>query len=348
MVSCFMNYLISPLIVKQQIVKQLIVTCLLVSLLSSCASDKPQTVTLASTASLLDSLVWIANDQGYFKEQGLDLVFKVYPSGKRALLGMLDGKADIATTSDVPFMAQLHKHPNLRIVATLGSADNELKIVTRTDRGIKEPADLKGKTIATQQASAVHFFLYLYLLQQYLNQKDVNILFMKIEDLPAALAEGKIDAMSLREPFITKASELLNGQIQIFSAPGLYRKTYNLVTDKAYIKAHPDIIEKLLKALIKAEGFVEHNPDKAKQIIARLLKTDKESVDRLWSNFILKVVLDQDLLLQLQLQEKWLSHICGIDNDSLPLPLFESLHLDSLTHVAPERVGLKKISNESY
>ena len=324
----------------KSLLARFIATGLLLTLLMSCSpSYKPQTVTLASTASLLDSLVWIANEQGYFKDEGLEVIFHVYPSGKRALIGMLEGNADVVTTADVPFMAQLYKHPDLRVIATVGSADDELKIITRTDRGIVKPDDLKGKTIATQEASAVHFFLHLYLLQHYISEDDVNIQFMKTEDLPVALADGSIDAMSLREPFITKASELLNGQIQVFSEPALYRKTYNLVARNSYIQQYPDIIDKLLKALLKAEHFVEVNPEQAKQIMASLLKTDKNSVDQLWNNFVLKVVLEQDFLLQLQLQEQWLKHISMGNNE--PLPLFESLSLQPLTRVAPERVGLK-------
>ncbi len=324
---------------KSSVVRFVAIGLFLTLLMSCSSSNKPQTVTLASTASLLDSLVWIANVQGYFKDEGLEVIFHVYPSGKRALIGMLEGNADISTTADVPFMAQLYKHPDLRVIATVGSADDELKIITRTDRGIVKPADLKGKTIATQEASAVHFFLHLYLLQHYISEDDLKVLFMKTEDLPVALANGTIDAMSLREPFITKASKLLNGEIQVFSEPALYRKTYNLVSRNAYIQQHPDIIEKLLKALLKAEYFIEANPEQARQVMARLLKTDKNSVDRLWNNFVLKVVLEQDFLLQLQLQEQWLKQI-SVGNDE-PLPLFESLSLGPLSRVAPERVGLK-------
>ncbi len=325
---------------KSSVVRFIAIGLFLTLLMSCSSSDKPKTVTLASTASLLDSLVWIANEQGYFKDEGLDVIFQVYPTGKRALMGMLEGKADVSTTADVPFMAQLYKYPDLRIIATVGAADDELKIITRTDRGIVKPADLKGKTIATQEASAVHFFLHLYLLQHYISEDDVKVLFMKAEELPVALANGRIDAMSMREPMITQASELLNGHIKIFSEPALYRKTYNFVARSSYIQKHPDIIEKLLKALLKAEYFVETNPEQAKQIMATRLKTDKNSVDELWNNFVLKVVLEQDFLLQLQLQEQWLKHISK-DSSKEALPLFESLSLEPLSSLAPERVGLK-------
>ena len=321
------------------------------SLLTSCSEpEKPQTVVLGATASLLNSLLWIAEEKGYFQEQGLAVRFKIYPSGKRALNGMLAGDVDVSTTADVPFMANLYEHPELRLIATVGSSDDELKIVTRTDRGISSPADLKGKIIATQKASAVHFFLHLFLLQHYISEQDVTIKFMKAEELPIALADGKIDAFSMREPFINQARILLSDKIQIFSEPALYRKTYNLVSSEAYIKAKPQIIKKLLRALLTAEQFVEENPDEAKMIMAELLNTETAEVDKLWNNFVLRILLEQDFLLQLQMQESWSKQFSGRpqgEQESASLPVLQSLHLDSLLQVSPERVGLKQVHEAS-
>lgn len=330
-----------------QILSVLLLLPLSLSMLNSCSvPEKTETVVLGATASLLNSLLWIAQEKGYFKEQGLDVQFKIYPTGKRSLKGMLAGEAEVSTTADVPFMANLYAHPELRLIATIGSSDDELKIVTRTDRGIASPADLKGKIIATQKASAVHFFLHLFLLQHYISEQDVSIQYMKAEELPIALAEGKIDAFSMREPFINQARILLSDNIQIFSEPALYRKTYNLVTSEQYIKEKPHIIKKLLKALLSAEQFIEENPDKARMIMAELLNIETAEVKKLWNNFVLRVLLEQDFLLQLQMQEGWSKQFATQfpQQDVASLPVLQSLHLDSLLQVAPERVGLKPVN----
>lgn len=316
----------------------------LVLTLVSCSPppEQTKTVALSVTTSLLNSLIWIAHEKDYFKEQGLDIKFKIYPSGKRALDGMLAGVAEISTTAEVPFIAQLFAYPDLRIIATLGSSDNELKIVARSDRGIEEASDLKGKIIATQHASSVHFFLHLFLLQHYISEQEVTIQFMKAEELPVALAEGRIDAFSMREPFIRQVNKLLSGDIKIFSEPALYRKTYNLLSTDSYIQKNPEVVKKLLKALLSAEKFIAAEPNEAKSIMARLLNAEKDAVNKLWDNFVLRVVLEQGLLLQLQQQKQW-SEQFALKKNGSQQPMLQSLHIDSLFQVAPNRVGLNVI-----
>ncbi len=303
--------------------------------------EQVESVSISVTYGLLNSLFWIAQEKGFFKDQGLNITFTTYPSGKRALEGMLSTNAQLSTTAGSPFTAQLPNHPDLRIIATLGTSDNELKIVTRTDRGIEKPSDLEGKIITTQKASAVHFFLHLFLLQNYISDQDVSLRFMKAEELPIALKEGIIDAFSMREPFITQARELLSGKINVFSEPALYRKTYHLVSSEAYIRQHPEVIKKLLRAFLLAEKYIETNAVETKIIMSQLANTDNSMIEEIWDNFVLRVVLDQDLLLQLQLQKEWSRNL--FPNNHSPLTAIETIHLDALMQVAPERVGLKPI-----
>lgn len=94
--------------------------------------------------------------------------------------------------------------------------------MARRDRGIEEAADLRGKHIATQRGSAVHFFLHLCLVSHGLTEEDVTLSFMKGEELPAALAEGRIDAFSMREPYVSEASSLLGERVVIFGHKSIY------------------------------------------------------------------------------------------------------------------------------
>jgi len=86
--------------------------------------------------------------------------------------------------------------------------------------------------VATQRASAVHYFLHLFLLRHGMSEDDVDLSFMKAEELPGALSEGTIDAFSMREPFIGEAKRLMGEQAVVFSEPALYVKTFNLVAVK--------------------------------------------------------------------------------------------------------------------
>jgi sulfonate transport system substrate-binding protein len=186
---------------------------LLLAVLTGCGREAPSTegarqaITLALPNHPTSALVLVALDRGLFAGQGLDVQVDHYPSGKRALEeGLLAGRADMAVATDTPLALAALKHPELRVLASVMSTDSVSRIVVRRDLGIETPADLRGKPMATQSASAVHFFLHQFLLEQGMSDQDVKLEFLKIEELPDALASGRVAAISTREPYISPVS----------------------------------------------------------------------------------------------------------------------------------------------
>ncbi|HHO59634.1 MAG TPA: transporter substrate-binding domain-containing protein, partial [Thiotrichales bacterium] len=211
----------------------LLIVILMLGALALAGCEKPAAsppVTLAAPHSILPALIWLTADLGYFDEQGLNLKLQTYPSGKRALAALMRGEAELAATAETPFVIASFKRDDLRLYATLGQSDNEVSILARRDHGITAPPDLRGKTVATQEGSAIHFFLTSFLLFHRISETDINIRFMKVEDLAPALVNGDIDAVSIREPYRTRIRKQLgDDRLVDFHARGLYTKTYNLV-----------------------------------------------------------------------------------------------------------------------
>ncbi len=298
----------------------------------------PLPLRLGAAEDLINSLVWIAADQGYFSELGLAVQMKEYPSGKRALAGLLADEVDLVTTSEVPFMKALQEHDDLRLLATVGTTDDEIRIVARKDRGIREPRDLSGKVIGTQEGSAVHFFLSSFLLQHYIPATAVTLRFMQAERLPAALAAGEIDAFSMREPYIHQARELLGDGMVVFAEPGLYRKTFNLVARLGFARANPEPVRRLIEAVLKAEEFAYRHPRRAQAIIARIRNLPLSGIGALWDSYSFAVILDQDLLLQLQQEEQWLEQALGIPRRQRSLGSY--VYAKALDAAASDRNGI--------
>jgi len=78
---------------------------------ASCTGTKKPTgplekVTIGiSATSLLASLVHIAEERGYFLEEGIDVEVKGYPTGKDALAATLSGELDMGTVGDTPIVS---------------------------------------------------------------------------------------------------------------------------------------------------------------------------------------------------------------------------------------------------
>ena len=228
---------------------------------------------------------------------------------------------------------------DFQLFATIGASANEVMIVARKDKGIQSPGDVKGKRIATQQGSAVHFFLHIFLVKYGLSEQDITLSFRKAEELPDALVTDKIDAFSMREPFIGQAKGLLGDKAVVFSEPGLYLKTFHLVAPRGFIRQKPAVIDRMIRGMLRAERFVREEPDRAIKIVADKLRLPESEVETLWSELNLRVSLDQDILSNLEDKARWAIKNEITNQKTIP-NFLNYIHTDALKRVKAERATI--------
>ena len=294
----------------------------IVTTLFSCSTEVDNTqkninIRLAMPIDPVGWLTYIALEKGFTKKHGLIVDVIKRPSGKRALEAMLNNEADYCITSEVPLAFSTFNSDTFSILATIGSADNEVKIVARKDHGISKPDDLAGKTLSTQQNSAIHFFLDLFLTKNKLIDKT-TIKFHKIEHLATELNKGTIDAISTREPFITQLKNSSNDNIIIFSESDLYRKSFHLLGQTKVINQQPEVAFRLLKAHIEAQKWIADNPVKTSLFISSKLDLDKTYVSNYISTADFSVRLNQSLIHTLEDVGTWAINNKFISSDKLP------------------------------
>lgn len=300
----------------------------------------PEPVRLGISVHQITGLVAIAQEQQYFESEKLIPSIQLYKSGILALEDLKNGKQDVITVAETPVAFAGFDRSDLRIIATIGSTDTEIKIVARKDSGISSPADLAGKIIATnKKGTSQHFFLHLFLLKHGIADSDVTSIFSDPTDLERKLVEGEVDAAVLSAPSDTQALLNLGANGIVFEAPGLYERSYNLVTTDAYVMAHPEVIERILKALIKAQSYSQNDPERAMQIIASVFSIDEQDVRAVWPNVELKVSLDQSLLTALDDEARWALQTEQVAGDSIP-NFFNMLSLDAMDSVAPREISV--------
>lgn len=304
--------------------------------------SSPQTsasVSLAVPQHPTSLLTFIALEKGYFAAHGLRVTTVPYPSGKRALEeGLFTGKADAAFANDVPVALAGMARNDFRILCTTLSADNPNQIVARKDHGIAVAADLKGKKIGTQKGSSVHFFLHLFLMENNLSDKDVVPVFMKAEELPAALGSGAVDAISMRDPITTQAKQMLGDKAVVFQAPGLYQQMEILVVRKDMLDRRPKVANALVQGLHDAEHFAAAHPDEAAAILAKQMSIPIGEAQAFMSSAKPEVTLHQSLLVLLETEARWAKNT-GLSPNGPPdyLPLVATR---CLSQIKPEGVTL--------
>lgn len=301
--------------------------------------DIKEKVTVGIARESLSALAIIAEDQGFFSQEGLDAQTIYYDSGKLALNGMFDGEVDLATVADTPVVFSSFEREDFYIISSIGFSDNEPRIIARKDAGIQKPGDLHGKRIATQEASAVHFFLHLFLVKNGMSEKNIELYFKNPDELVPALVNGEVDALSMREPFISNAKTLLEENAVVFAEPGLYIKTFNLIALKNFVKNQPRVVTKVLRALMRSEEFARKNPVDAARIVADALGVAEPEMEALWYEINVEISLSQSLLLSLEDEARWAIGSGLTDRPEVPNYL-NFIYLDGLEKLRPESITL--------
>lgn len=297
-------------------VQKIIVSVLLCLLFAGCR-EAPQAPAGPREKVVIDLslpqafLVQLAFTKGYFADEGLDATLRLQTSGKTALHAVLAGNADLATVSETPIVfARLERKP-VAIIATVGTASKNLAVVARKDQGISAPADLQGKKVGVTLGTNAEFFLDTISIANGIGRNRIMIVNLEPEAMLPALVSGQVGAVATWEPQVIRLQKELGERGVTFYNEELYTENYNLVTRPDYVVQHPVRVQKLLRALVKAEAFAQQNPGEARRILAESSGLDLALVNAIWDSFDLRVTLQQSLVIALEDQARWATQRTG-------------------------------------
>jgi len=296
-------------------------------------------VTIAYSATTDAVLAEIAHSRGYYREEGLEAVSHEHPYGKPALMEVLEGKADFATVAETPVMFAIMKGAKISVIATIQTSRRVNGIVARKDKGILGPGDLRGRKIGVTSDTTSDFFLEALLAMNGISGREVEVINLKAEEIPAALVHGDIDAASVFSIYISFAQKALGGRGITFYDEDIYTSTFNVVAKQEFIRENPGKVVKMLRALIRAEEFVRKDPDEAQKIVAGFTGMGKDIVRDMWPNADFRVSLDQSLLLALEDETRWANENKLTDPKNAPNYL-DYIYLDGLGSVKPSAVRI--------
>lgn len=291
-------------------------------------------------SSILSAPVWVAENKGYFRDEGLDVEIKEFDSGRTAFKTMLtEGGLDLVTVAQIPVMFYSFNRSDYAIIATMTYTDNDIKIVGRRDIGINSPSDLKGKKIGATKGSTGHFFLSSFLTYNGIANSDVEIVDMTGPELVQALVDGRVDAISTWEPYLSDAKKSLGEKAILFESKGVFREDFSVALKKDFIKNHPEILKRFLRAIERGEEYIKNNRQDSVDIVAKRINGDSGTIDKSWNDFEFKLGLDQSTLINLEDSARWAMENRLVNATVVPNYL-DYVYPDALKAVKPEAMTI--------
>jgi len=258
------------------------------------------------TATPLPPAVEVADGKGFFKDAGFDVDIQNLGSGRAALTALLENKGlDVAIAANLPVVFNSFDRDDYAVFAGYGKNDNFNRILVREDKGIKIPADLKGKKIGLTKGSSAHYFLDLFLNANGLKASDVEIINIDTLSLPKALADGQIDAISTWEPHIGNAKKMIGADARVFLSAGVFIENFYFIAKKDFIEKNQDALARFLKAVDRGNNFLKERPLESLDIISKRSGTDKSALISYLADYEYGLYLDQAILISLEKQANW-------------------------------------------
>lgn len=286
------------------------------------------------------TLFWVAQDQGFYSQNNLNVTSHKYDSGSLALGGVLNGEDNIVVgTTEFPLTINALNGAQIRTFSTIAKSEF-IYLVARADRGINTASDLKGKTIGTTFGTIAHFYLGRFLELNGINIQDVNLVDLKTPaEWVNAVVNGSVDAVATAQPYAEAAKAGLADNAVFWSIQSSQPLYAQAIATNEWIINHPELVNRFLRALMQAEDFVINHPDQSKAILKNHMNFSDVDSERAWGESQFSLSLDQSLLLAMRDEAQWL--ISNHLTNSTTAPNFINyVYQDGLKSVNPSAINI--------
>lgn len=252
---------------------------------------EPYHLKIASYPYMTEAPYFLAVEEGYFAEQGLEVEFVRFERATDALPALIAGDLDVSTVTPAPALLNaIAGGGTIKVVVGKGYFDPTACVYSgfMVTPGLLEsgrlddPANWAGLRISTERGISTEYALDLLLQQNGLTLEDIEIVDLPITSRQEALTNGAIDVAGAGEPWITRFSNAgtavmwqpFNTLLPDF-AFGAVGFGPNLLVD------HPDVGQRFMVAFLK--GLAKYNEGKTPrnlEILAQYTQLSTDEIDQ--------------------------------------------------------------------
>jgi sulfonate transport system substrate-binding protein len=213
------------------------------------------------------------------KDAGYGVEWTEFPGGPQLLEALNVGSIDFGHTGEAPpIFAQAAGAPLVYLAHSPESPKAE-SILVPEKSSIQSSADLKGKKIALNKGSNVHYLLVKYLEREGLAYSDVEVVFLPPADARAAFESGNVDAWVIWEPFYSVAQLATKARV-LADGEGLVKNYEFYLASRDFAKSNTKAIDVILEQLEETDQWAKDNQPEVAKLLAPALGLDTAPLEQ--------------------------------------------------------------------
>ncbi|MGN6548780.1 MAG: ABC transporter substrate-binding protein [Pararhizobium sp.] len=216
--------------------------------------------------------IYLGKDKGFFEKQGIDLTLQLAQGGAAIVPGVLSGQYQFGFSNMTSLIIAQARGLDFEVVAAGDSSTGvEGKdfsaVVVPKDSPIQSAKDLAGRSVAVNTLKNIgDTSVRAAIRADGGDPSSVKFVELGFPDMPAAVANKRVDAAWVVEPFVTIARSQGARVVSwnfVATAPHMMIAAY--FTSSQYAKAHPDIVKRFRTAMIQSLDYASKHPDEARK-----------------------------------------------------------------------------------
>jgi sulfonate transport system substrate-binding protein len=209
---------------------------------------------------------------------GVGIKWTEFTAGPVQLEALNVGSIDFGDVGEAPpIFAQAAGAPLAYVGATVPRPQAEAVLVPKGS-AIKTVADLKGRKIALNKGSNVHYFIVKLFEKHGLPYSDLNLVYLPPSDARAAFEKGSIDAWVIWDPFLAAAEKTLDARI-LADATGVVGNRAYYFSSLDYAGKNGDVLAIAVEELNKVDVWAAANKGDLATELSALWGIPKPVVD---------------------------------------------------------------------
>ncbi|MDB5967038.1 MAG: aliphatic sulfonates family transporter, periplasmic ligand-binding protein [Polaromonas sp.] len=219
------------------------------------------------------SLFVLQKAQGSLEKRLLPLNASVkwveFPAGPQLLEGLNLGAVDVGYVGEAPPIFAQAAGARFVYIGYDPAAPEAEAILVRKDAAFRSVADLRGKKIALNKGSNVHYLLVKLLEKNKLTLSDVQPIYLPPADARAAFESGNVDAWVIWDPFAAAAEKAIGARV-LASGKGVVNNYQYYLGERSFVEKNPKVVQALFDDSVERGVWLKANAKKAAELIAPL------------------------------------------------------------------------------